>query len=201
MTIQKAGCYEGGDKLSEILSLLDGVTGSGNQYSARCPAHDDKRASLSISTGNDGRILLHCHAGCDISDVLDALGIEKSELFPRSSASDDFKRPTITRNSPREVVARYSYTDENGVLLNQKTRFSDKSFAWSHLKDERWVKGRQGEPVLYNLPAVAASDFVFVVEGEKDVDTLQTNGYPAVCGADGAGPGKWLHQYTEALKG
>ena len=67
MTIQKAGCYEGGDKLSEILSLLDGVTGSGNQYSARCPAHDDKRASLSISTGNDGRILLHCHAGCDIS--------------------------------------------------------------------------------------------------------------------------------------
>lgn len=201
MTIQKAGCYEGGDKLSEILSLLDGVTGSGNQYSARCPAHDDKRASLSISTGNDGRILLHCHAGCDISDVLDALGIEKSELFPRSSASDDFKRPTITRNSPREVVARYSYTDENGVLLNQKTRFSDKSFAWSHLKDERWVKGRQGEPVLYNLPAVAASDFVFVVEGEKDVDTLQTNGYPAVCGADGAGPGKWLPQYTEALKG
>lgn len=200
MTIQKAGCYEGGDKLSEILSLLDGVTGSGNQYSARCPAHDDKRASLSISTGNDGRILLHCHAGCDISDVLDALGIEKSELFPRSSASDDFKRPTITRNSTREVVARYRYTDENGVLLNQKTRFSDKSFAWSHLKDERWVKGRQGEPVLYNLPAVAASDFVFVVEGEKDVDTLRTNGYPAVCGADGAGPGKWLPQYTEALK-
>ena len=86
-------------------------------------------------------------------------------MFPRSSAGDDFNRPTITRNSPREVVARYSYTDENGVLLNQKTRFSDKSFAWSHLEGGRWVKGRQGDPVLYNLPDVAAADFVFVVEG------------------------------------
>ena len=42
---------------------------------------------------------------------------------------------------------------------------------------------------------------VYVGEGEKDVETLKALHIPAVCGADGAGPGKWLPQYTEALRG
>jgi hypothetical protein len=37
---------------------------NGKGYMAKCPAHADRRASLSISEGRDGRVLLHCHAGC-----------------------------------------------------------------------------------------------------------------------------------------
>lgn len=38
-----------------------------------CPAHDDRTPSLSVSDGRDGRLLLHCHAGCDYRGVRDAL--------------------------------------------------------------------------------------------------------------------------------
>ena len=68
--------------LQDILSRLEGVHGSGRQYSAKCPAHDDKRASLSISVGEDGKILFNCHAGCQAPDVARALGLSMEDLFP-----------------------------------------------------------------------------------------------------------------------
>ena len=52
-----------------------------NQWEAECPAHDDQRASLSIAEGDDGRVLLHCHAGCTTKAVCDALGLQLSDLF------------------------------------------------------------------------------------------------------------------------
>lgn len=189
---------DGRELLQDFLSHLEGVIGQGNQYSARCPAHDDKRASLSVSTGRDGRILLHCHAGCAVTDILDALGLKESDLFPSVTPEEAFGRP---QKEPRKMVARYNYTDENGAFISQKTRFSDKSFTWSHKENGRWCRGRAGEPVLYNLPAVAGAECLYIVEGEKDVETMKAHGYPAVCGADGAGPGKWQPQFTEALRG
>lgn len=47
--------------LEEILSRLEGVKGGNGQYSARCPAHDDHNASLSVASGENGEILLYCH--------------------------------------------------------------------------------------------------------------------------------------------
>jgi len=46
---------------------------AGANWMARCPAHDDREPSLSISTGNDGTVLVRCHAGCDQRDVIAAL--------------------------------------------------------------------------------------------------------------------------------
>ncbi len=60
--------------------------GPGDQLTARCPAHDDRNASLSVGTGHDGRALLTCHAGCPTLDVLAALGLDWSDLFPGDSA-------------------------------------------------------------------------------------------------------------------
>jgi CHC2 zinc finger len=45
---------------------------SGTCWMAKCPAHDDNNPSLSIREA-DGRVLLHCHAGCTQGDVIDAL--------------------------------------------------------------------------------------------------------------------------------
>jgi hypothetical protein len=45
---------------------------AGSGYIAKCPAHDDKNPSLSISERN-GKLLVHCFAGCDQQDVIDAL--------------------------------------------------------------------------------------------------------------------------------
>lgn len=179
--------------LNEFLPRLKGVTTKdGKQYHAKCPAHEDQHASLSVSEGDDGRILLKCHVGCTPQEIVSELGLTINDLF-----SDDRTAPA----SKPEIVARYNYTDIDGNLLNQKTRFSDKSFSWSHKENGKWTRGHKGNPVLYNLPALKSSGTVYVVEGEKDVETMKRNGLISVCGAHGAGSGKWLPQYTEALKG
>jgi hypothetical protein len=49
-----------------------------------CPNHEDKHPSLSVSLGDDGRALLHCHAGCHYQDVAAALGLEPRQLFARA---------------------------------------------------------------------------------------------------------------------
>lgn len=70
--------------VQKFLSLLENVRPSGIGYVALCPAHDDNRASLSIAEGNDGRVLLHCFAGCHVADVVAATGLEMRDLFPRT---------------------------------------------------------------------------------------------------------------------
>ena len=48
--------------LHDFLKNLENIKGDGKEYSARCPAHNDRKNSLSVSQGTDGKILLHCHA-------------------------------------------------------------------------------------------------------------------------------------------
>ena len=56
-------------------------TGAG-RWIARCPAHDDMGPSLSVRELADGRVLIHCFAGCAAGDVLAAIGIDMAALFP-----------------------------------------------------------------------------------------------------------------------
>jgi len=73
--------------LQEILGRLQSVKyiGSG-RYMAKCPAHDDKEASLSITTADDGRVLIKCFAGCSCEDIVMAINLEMRDLFPASSS-------------------------------------------------------------------------------------------------------------------
>jgi hypothetical protein len=68
--------------LDDVLSRLSGVKKSGDEFIARCPAHDDRRPSLSVAEGDDGRVLLYCHAGCSIDAIVGALGLTLADLFP-----------------------------------------------------------------------------------------------------------------------
>ena len=69
--------------IDEVLSKLEKVRATNaRQWMACCPAHPDKTPSLSISLGDDERILLHCHAGCAVEAVLNALQLEMKALFP-----------------------------------------------------------------------------------------------------------------------
>lgn len=167
----------------DILRRLQGVKGGGGQWSARCPAHDDKRQSLSISQGKDGQVLLKCHAGCTVESITSALGIEVKDLFQHQE-----QRP--------HVVATYTYP--TGA---QKLRYSDKHFSWRHPDGKGgWEYNRKGVPHSLYV-AGDLSGVVCACEGEKDADNLHKLGYDAVSGEDGAGPGKWRKEYTEQLKG
>ena len=66
-----------------VVSRLEQVRRrSPDQVSARCPAHDDKGPSLSVRGLPDGRCLLHCFAGCKVHEVVSAIGLELTDLFP-----------------------------------------------------------------------------------------------------------------------
>ena len=69
--------------MSALLDRLDKVKQTGlGRWIARCPSHDDSSPSLAIRELDDGRILLHDFGGCHVSDVLAALGMEMTDLFP-----------------------------------------------------------------------------------------------------------------------
>jgi putative DNA primase/helicase len=55
---------------AESIAQALGGHRTGATWVARCPAHEDRKPSLSISSGNDGKVLVHCHAGCDQRDVI-----------------------------------------------------------------------------------------------------------------------------------
>jgi hypothetical protein len=75
-------------RVLDVITVADGPNGKG-EYRAFCPAHDDKKTpNLRIREAEDGRVLLHCFAGCDQDKVLSALikkGIGQSELFARNT--------------------------------------------------------------------------------------------------------------------
>jgi 5S rRNA maturation endonuclease (ribonuclease M5) len=161
---------------------------SGSGWIARCPAHDDRRDSLSIGEGENGRLLAKCFAGCSFADILKAAGVE-----PTKSNGEDRQR---TKTKGR-IVATYDYTDARGELVYQVCRLAPKSF-FQRRPDGKgdWINGRGDTPSLpYRLPQLVDSfDLVFVVEGEKDADNLAKLGLIATTnagGSDGEWPEAW----------
>lgn len=71
-----------GTATTRILDRLERVRKAGKGWSARCPAHADRTASLSLAEGSDGRCVLHCFAGCDALSVVHAIGLELADLYP-----------------------------------------------------------------------------------------------------------------------
>lgn len=72
----------GGSPVESLLARLDGVKRTGKGWMARCPAHPDRHASLSIGEGSSGAALLTCFAGCDAGAICSAVGLSVSDLFP-----------------------------------------------------------------------------------------------------------------------
>jgi hypothetical protein len=69
--------------VNALLTRLAGVRSNGQDaWVARCPAHEDRSPSLTVKALNDGRILMHCFAGCGTDNVLGALGLSMTDLFP-----------------------------------------------------------------------------------------------------------------------
>lgn len=197
-------------QLEDVLRRLEGVKRSGGGYSARCPAHEDKNASLSVKQGYNGGVVLHCHAGCTPEQVVGALGLSMKDLFPDGDRprQEHRTRPT-SREDRGSIAAQYDYTDENGQLLARKTRWETavegkkkKTFTWGHPAGQGFQSGRNGMAVPYRLPELVKAESVFLCEGEKDVDNLTAQGLAATCSPDGAGTGsKWRDTYTPYFAG
>jgi hypothetical protein len=174
--------------IAEFRSRLSGVIKVGEGWSARCPAHEDKRRSLSIGVGAEDRILLRCHAGCASAAIVEALGLKLADLFADSSASS------------RRIAATYDYCDERGELLYQVVRFDPKDFRQRRPDGKGdWIWNLDGvQRVLYGLPELQGQEAAAIVEGEKDSEAARAQEIPATCNVGGAG--KWRDEYSQQLK-
>jgi hypothetical protein len=100
-----------------LLSRLDGVRQTGpDRWIARCPAHDDGRASLSLRELDDGRVLLHDFAGCAVEEVLAAVGLTFDDLFP-PRAIDQARRRERRPYSLRALASALELELTVGLLL------------------------------------------------------------------------------------
>jgi hypothetical protein len=188
------GAYE------RALDLLHGVRDHGDKADARCPAHEDRNASLTVFRATKyAGVAFNCHLGCAEVAILGAMGWSKD---------DKYDEPR--RGAQRRMVYDYDYVDEDGKWLYAKRRFEPKDFRQYHREKGELVWNLNGtRRVLYRLPqvrsAIAAEQTIYLAEGEKDVHALETAGVVATTWSDGGWkPGatpKWRSEYTRQLQG
>jgi hypothetical protein len=173
------------DNWGLFCSKLNKIKTTSNGIEALCPAHDDKRASLTASLTKD-KILFKCQAGCSFDKVVSALGMEESQFFVP-------KETTL----PKIIVAKYKYEGKDGGHVFNVIRYSDKTFSQQRA-DGRWsMDGVTRVP--YRLPQMLAGikegRAIIIVEGEKDVEAATNIGLVATTFAGGAG--KWRKEYSK----
>ena len=151
---------------------------SGAGWKSKCPAHDGKTQSLSVDDGDTGNAVVYCFSGCDYRAVMRALGLDQAA------------------SAKRQIVSVYDYDghfetvryDPKGFA--QRRKLASGEYAWN-LKGTPTRLYRQAD-LMESKPAE-----VFVVEGEKDVETLRSHEVLAVTNHGGAG--KWRAAHTAAL--
>jgi hypothetical protein len=161
---------------------------SGTGYKAHCPAHEDRTESLAIG-GNDDKVLLKCHAGCDTRDVVRRVGLTMRDLFAGNGNG----------HHKAVVIATYLYRDLQGEVRYRKQRTADKDFYFAQ-PDGRggWIPNVKGiERLPYRLNELRGASCVYIAEGEKDADRLWAMGLPATTNDGGAG--KWSDSLTQQL--
>ena len=103
-----------------------------NKAQCTCPAHDDKRASLTITQGRKCT-LFYCHAGCTVDDVLSAAGILKKETFYDVQPLKANWRAYIEGREKRRIEAVYNYVSFNGTYAFTKIRLEGKKILYGIL--------------------------------------------------------------------
>lgn len=94
----------------KLLNQLSKVKRTGNEsWVACCPAHADKNPSMTITEKDDGRVLVHCFAGCSVESILGAVGLTFDDLYPERVA-DPYApvKPERIPFNPRDVIAALS---------------------------------------------------------------------------------------------
>lgn len=184
-------------EIEEIVKgLLECKKINSNSYMAKCPAHNDKRASLSIKESNE-KILIHCFAGCKTEDIVKRMGLTMKDLFREKYENKE-------KNKRLKIEAEYIYVSENGDKLYKVIRYNPKRFIQARFNNNsnNWDFNMNGvQYVLYNLPNVIKTETIYFVEGEKDADNLNKLGLVATTTVGGASSfNKHALEYTKYLK-
>ena len=174
---------------------------NGAGWKARCPSHEDNNPSLSISEGDDGKVLICCHTGCTNQAIVGDLGLTMADLFPPTPGSSakpsnngpakkkrdvvfpDFETAVnwMARKIPAAAGNYWNYHDAGGSLLFRVQRFDlgdgSKEFKPFRRDPDGWrMKDPVGKLPLYHLDDLVAATTVWVCdEGEKCCDLARAS--------------------------
>ncbi len=192
------------------------MTKTGERWQYQCPAHDDRKPSLSIGVGEGGKVLLRCHAGCQTEAICHALGLSLSDLMP---SADDVggggPKHKGNGKATRKAIGQVFLTAKS-ALDSLRQKFGRETGRWTYYDESgcpvalvcRWdtQDGKEIRPIsrypggwriaampeprcLYNLPQICAASsdtVIWVAEGEKCADALNALGLVATTSAGGA---------------
>ena len=209
--------------INDVISRLDKpkristAKGMRESYQTICPCHQDKKQSLSVSLSNDGKILLHCHAGCRTEDIISSIGYTMSDLCTDNEKPKCFDR--IAKHYEKEfgsgvrITAEYPYYNEDGIYQYSKVRLEGgtikgkeiRYYVIDKIKDTYSRPGEKRGNYLYRLPEFLKlkdkAKNVYIVEGEKDVETLRKLGQGFGCCVTAGSVSNWQSEYARYFKG
>lgn len=215
----------------EKVKKIRAARGCKETHQALCPCHNDKVPSLTISESNDGKILFHCQAGCDTSDILASVGLSYKDLAQeggRLSCFDKLERFYAKQyrwedkdhkshngyGDGVKIVAEYPYLDENGEYLYSKLRFEGgqiegkliRHYFVNHAADEaKLISTKDIKRTLYGLPQFLRNKtkvkYVCICEGEKDCETLMRLGNGFGCVVTPGSASDWRPEFAHYFKG
>ena len=198
--------------VARVLERLAGVRGNAPQWTAKCPAHEDRTASLSIGIRRDGRTLLRCHGGCQFLEILAALNLDTADLRPDAPTRPSPPSPSHGNTVPRppcwptlaEAVsacaahlrrtpsAIHRYTDAAARVVGAVVRCDTpegKAIRPIWRTARGWERTYPRIRPPYRLAEVKAEPGVVIVEGEKAADAAADLGFAATTSPGGAESG------------
>lgn len=124
------------EAVERLLARVAGPRKRGSGWVAHCPAHADYEPSLSIDEGEDGRALIHCHAGCTPDAVVASLEMTMRDLMPPPSPG-----APPARGRPRLKTKRPTLHPQiGGAIAELERQFGPRSAMWMY-------EDKTGQPI------------------------------------------------------
>lgn len=204
--------------LHAVLSNLKEISCSNGVHHCICPCHDDNKPSLDIALGNI-KVVGDCKAGCKYSDIANKIGVPQEQWYydyydKKQDGFNSFqykekRKMYIESREKRKIEAIYNYFFRNGQYAFTKVRLQGKRIIYGRVENERFIYGlsrnkpRKSYRAVYgNLrdikKAIDDNKPIFIVEGEKDVDTLTKHGYTSFTYG---GVNDWQSDFAELVNG
>jgi hypothetical protein len=193
--------------IDRVLNLLNGAKRNNNGwYSVRCPGHNDKNPSLSFLEGNDGGVILHCHAGCTREQILMGMGLSEHELRPNEQRQRTVSQSPLTivelafdKQLPWQLLTQegisddFHYKGSTGVRIPYYTIEKEEHSRFRlrlalRAKEGSFWCGTEGKLIpygLHRLQQAREAGYLIIAEGESDAWTCWTHNIPCL-GVPGA---------------
>lgn len=170
------------EQLEIILDCLENVRPGNGRWSARCPLHDDRKNSLSLTIGRDRRVLLMCFAGCKTAEVLREIGLTFRDLSPKGQPRRSNGWPTKKTTKPTQYAWRRRGTslapvgvrsiDHDIILLSPETLLT--LFRSERLVGDAMEDGRRAVNAYRQGGSAALRDLLNQIRHEERVAPMSS---------------------------